>query len=303
MTITKVEAQDAIPELFLREAIGRLNERLMLTRLIPKDASAAVAQLGDSVRVVKRGAVTAKLKTAGLDIVPDSPANTKVNVVLDQHGYVSWEMEDVVRAETIEDALAYFQDALPALAEQIEGYIFGLYTDAGVAPVAPPIGAIGVDIDDALVLDLGLEVDTAKWPVEDRWLIVSAKDKKNLLSIQNMIDQSIRGDLATQALREAVIGRLYGWNIMQSNLVAFTGGTTYHNMAFNPTAFMLASRALPAPPAQTGALSTVVSDPETGLTFRYVQAYSAKSQTMVHTIDVLYGAKVVDDRVFFEVLS
>ena len=309
-TITKTQAADAIPELFLREAIGRLNEELMLTRMISRDASAEVANKGDSVRVTKRGTVTAKAKAAGSPVVPDAPANTKVSINLDQHWYVSWAMEDVVRAETIPDALAYIVDAIPALAETVESYFFGLYTSASAA-----LSAYGQDVSGDILLEAGRVADVAKWPVGNRWAIVSAKDKKNLLTEDKLIDTSIRGELATVALRNATIGTIYGWNVLSSNLIVSTeddGGTEeddtdditeYHNIIFNPAAFHMASRQLPPPPENVGALTTVVTDPGTGLTFRYVQAYSTLDQAMIHTVDVLFGGAVVDARLLQELRS
>ena len=84
---------------------------------------------------------------------------------------------------------------------------------------------------------------------------------------------------------------------------AFTGGSTPaiaaaqvaqtvggKNLFYTQDAILFASRALPLPPAGTGALGTVMTDPITGLTMRMVTSWNPSIGSMQITLDLLYGA-------------
>jgi hypothetical protein len=83
---------------------------------------------------------------------------------------------------------------------------------------------------------------------------------------------------------------------------AFTGGTSPaiaaaqvaqtvggKNLFYTQDAILFASRALPLPPAGTGALGTVMTDPLTGLTMRMVTSWNPSIGSMQISLDMLYG--------------
>lgn len=298
--ITTTEAADAIPQFWAAQAIGALSANLVMANLINRDASNEVATVGDTINIVKRGAVTVKDKSANTNVVADTPTNTKVPVVLNKHKYVSWHLEDNASAKAIADAVNYVQDGMMAIAETIETDLLELY-----ASIANDVGTAGTDIDDTTLLQARLQLNVQKCPAMGRNLIVSPKDEIALLALDKFTAANQRGD-GGNALTEAELGRIYGFNCYMSQLVPVTAGTpdTTHNIAFHRDAFVLAMRGLPLPEAGSGAIGSVIVDPRTGITLRYTRQWDSDALATKHVIDVLYGVAAVDeDRLAVEVLG
>jgi len=292
------EAADAVPEFWLDTAIGRLSTNLMFTNLINRDADDEIANVGDTVNVTKRGTVNVQQKVEGADIVPEAPSNTKVPIVLNEHWYVSWAVEDTASATAVQSAVDYVEDAMDALAEKIEGTVFALY-----ASIANTVGVAGTDLTEATILAARKQLNDQRCPVSGRNLIISSKDETALLELDKLTDVDRSG--TPQGLREAMLGRLYGFDVYMSQLVEEVAGVpTTHNIAFHRNAFMMAFRPMPLPEAGSGAQGVYIVDPQTGLALRYTRGYSILAQKMVHTIDALWGVAAIDeDRLAVDVLS
>lgn len=293
------EAADAIPEFWLMEAIGYLQANMGISSLVRRDAEDTVQNVGDTINVVKRGDLTVRQKAEGTGITSDNPSNTKVALVLDQHWYTSWTTEDTASAMAIDDALGYFQDGAMQLAEKIESTCFALYSD-----IANSVGSAGNDLTEDTILDARKTLNDQKAPVQGRNLIISSKDETALLKSDKLTDVDRAGTSA--ALRDAMLGRMYGFDVYMSQLVTEVAGTPVetHNLAFHGNAFMLAMRPLPLPEAGSGAVGAYIVDPESGLSLRYVRAYSASDMATIHTLDALWGVKSIDeDRLAVDVIS
>lgn len=299
--ITATSAAAAIPEFWLQEAIGYLRANLVMARLVRRDGSAAIAQMGDTVNVTKRGSVTAKDKAANTAIVTDAPSDTKVAVTLNKHKYVAWALEDTAGAEALKSALDYLSDGMAHLAEAVETDLLALYPD-----IANSVGTAGKDLNELTILQARKQMNDQKAPVNNRNLIVSTKDDIALLGLEKFSTVDDRGQAGAEALTEAKLGRIHGFNCYMSQLIATTGTSPVntHNIAFHPNAFMLVSRALPRPDNASGAVSVTMTDPVTGITMRYTKQYNIANLATTHVIDVLYGVQSVDeDRLAVEVTT
>jgi hypothetical protein len=304
---TTTETQDGIPVKLLNAAIGALKPHLAALMLVSRDFSSEVAEQGDTVRINVRGGVTVRTKVEGTDITSDAPTNTKKDVVLEFHKYVSWASSSMVTSLTLPEAINYLPDAMAGLAEEIEGAILAaMWAQAGNA-----VGTAEVDLDASGIKALMRKADELKFPVSGRHLIVSAKDKGSLLEEPQVTHQNIRGEQATAALTDGLVGRIFGFDVFYSggvDSVSVTAGTppvttvTTHNVAFHPSSVAFVSRALALPPEGTANAALMV-DPETGLVLRYVQAYDAKAMNVLNTIDILFGVRVVDPRLCIDAVA
>lgn len=300
MPITTTEAAAAIPEFWLAEALGRLKANLVMGLLVRRDADSEVAQVGDTVNVIKRGSLTVKDKSEGSAVTADSPTNTKVAVTLDKHKYVAWHLEDNAGAKAVDAALDYIADGMSGLAEAIESDLLALYTD-----IATEVGTAGTDLDAATILAARKALNEQRAPMQGRHLIVSPKDEVALLAIDKFTKANERGD-GGQALSEASLGRLFGFDTYMSQMVPVTAGTpdSTHNIAFHGNAFMLVTRPLPLPAPGSGAIGAVMADQDLGIAMRYTRQWDSDQLATKHVIDVLYGVKSIDeDRLAVEVLG
>jgi hypothetical protein len=301
-TIEDVEA--GFPVRILAAAMGALRGNLAALLLVSRDlASEDPATKGDTVKAVKRGSVTVRDKGAGA-IVADAPENTMVALTLDRHKYVAWESGSVVTELSLPQTIQYVVDGMTGLAEAIEADVLSTaYTDAGQF-----VGTAATALDDETILDLMEDCDNRKWPGMGRVLVVGSKEKASLLRLNKMIDQSIRGDLATQALTNAQLGTLYGFQLFWSSGIASTSVTagspavttvTRHNVAMMAPGVLFASRPLTLP--ENVHNSAVLVDEETGIALRYVVSWNHDNLSYKHSVDVLYGVAVVDERLVTEV--
>lgn len=295
--ITVTEAADAIPKLWLATAIGHLKANLALGRYVRRDGDEAVAEQGDTVNIVKRGALTVRTKAANTAVTPDTPTNTKIAVVLDTHEYVAWHAEDVASAKGIRQGLDYAGDAAMKMAESIEAKLMALY-----AEIAEEVGTGGGGLDEATILAARKKLNELRCPMMNRLLVVSPAAEVDVLELDKMTRADARGD-GGAALREGSIGRVHGFDVLMSQLVATTGGTQ-HNIALHPDAFMLVTRPMPLPEEGSGAIGVVMVDPDLNIALRYTRQWDSNELKTKHVIDCLYGVKAVDeDRLAVEVLS
>lgn len=294
--ITTTEAADIIPKFWLNEVLQAYYASSTIAQLVRRDFSRETQNIGDTINIPKRGSVSVQTKTENSPVTPEAPTNSKVPVLLNRHKYVSWKIEDHASAKATDQGLAYIRDAIPLLIEEIEGELLGEYVNAGNA-----IGTAGVPLTEASVRLARHTLNTEKVPSRNRIMIVSSDDEMALLGQSLFVAADKRGDDGT-ALREASVGRVFGFDVFMSQLVNSTSNpATRHNIAMHPDGLVLAVRPLPLPAPGSGVRAGVVMDDNAGISFRYTQGYSQTDMAMMHTVDILYGIKTTRPECLVEV--
>lgn len=270
--------QTAIPSFWANIALGALKANTVMVQLVNRDYENQVATKGDVVNVVKRGTLVVNDKETGKQITLQTPTNTKIPVTLNKHKEISWLIEDTASAKAIEDAVNYVTDAAIKLGNEIDADLLKLYAQVGNKITDKSVG-----VDSILAAREKLNI--LKCPVNGRYMILHPKDETSVLKLEQFTSAQWDNDNA-RALREATLGRKYGFTFIMDQNVVETGGSRY-NIAFTKDAFALVTRPLPAPPAGSGANSTTVE--EDGISIRVTSSYSQKDGGMLWTLDVLYG--------------
>jgi hypothetical protein len=297
--ITRAVAAPFIPQLWANTALEILRNKVVLAKLVTRDSDIAAFQVGDTLNIPYPGKFVANDKAANTPITLQVPTATTTSVVLNKHKEASFLVEDAARVLSNQDIMArYCTAAVIPLAEQIESDLLALY-----ASFTQTTGVAGTDLSAATLRATRKLMNDNKVPQGNRAVIVSDKDEVALLG-----DAALQQYFAysqTQALAEGSIGRLYGFDIYQSQLVPAIGSApvSTKNLAFDPGAVILAMRGLPDAPAGSGAQTSVVSDPFSGLTLRCTIAYSAANLGVQCTLDVLYGVAKLRDEKAVVVLS
>ena len=277
--------------------IGAMKEKLVLSNLIQRDGGSNPAQPFNQLNVPVRGVLVARSKAEGDAIISDAPTNTNVPIILAYHDYVSWSYEDTAKAKMAPAALQYFMDAVIGVSRKIETRCADLY--AGLTTV---IGAASTPLDESSILAAKAQLGALRCPDEGRFAFISEDEETRLIQVDKLSRADARGN-AGQVMTEGKVGRLYGFDVYGSQLVAKTVGppTQTHNIVGHPNFAIMAMRPLALPDTTVSAL--YIFDEATGLSFRYMWGYSMEFQTTVHTIDVLYGLAVVDPRLAIELRS
>lgn len=287
--ITTAEAANLIPDLWAEEVLEVARATIVATKIARKDFGTSSAAKGDTIKVPKPLAVTVRDKAEGSPITVEAPTSQTVDVKIDRHKYFSWGVEDNASAKALDVGLNAIREGVPALVEAIEADILAEYVNA-----ATSIGAQGDTLSEALMLEARMHLNTSKAPTSDRFLIVGPESEVNIFTdadLRAVLRNSNRGEPkeGRGAYEDARIGRLYGADVLMSQLIASVAGE--QNMLFHKDAIALVTRPLPDPGA--GVTCRVITDPISQLSFRYTSAYSIQEQATIHTVDILYGVKTV----------
>lgn len=288
--ITVTEASAFIPEVWAASALGALKANTVMARLINRNYSAAIANFGDIVNVPKRGALSVNDKAANTQITLQTPSGSTSQVTLNKYKEVSFLVEDVAAAQSNQDIIdGYVSDGMKALAEQIDSDILALYSGFSTTPIDARTGSGGIVV--ASITEARRLLNSAKAPLSDRHIVWHEDAEKELLSLGQFTNAQYDPSNAN-ALQEASLGRKYGFNHYMDQQVK-VASSECKNIAFHRDAMTMAVRPLPAPPAETGVRSSVMT--EDGFSIRVMWQYSLKDKGMIVSLDCLYGVAELRD--------
>jgi len=153
---------------------------------------------------------------AGRSISAEALNDTEVELTIDQEKAFSVNVDDVDRVQASSEFAPWVDSAGRALAEDAEDYL--LNTIMAAEATTANTGSLVVDgSDDALFAVRAIRKTMAnnKVPAAGRYLVVNP-DFADLL-IQGLDDVSVAGEAGE--LRNGVIGRLYGFTVVESPLL------------------------------------------------------------------------------------
>lgn len=275
-------------------AIPLLRRALVLPMTVARVAGTEFSgDNGDTVVVrVPQPGDARKQSTRGADITFDDINETAVDLKV-FHLYHAKLISDEERTlDIINFASQITAIQVAAVAEGAEDELAGEF-DAVTADET------GVDGSDAAVLKAAIlearqSLSDGNVPASDRYMAVGTSVASKILSIPDFTRVDSTGD--DDALRNAVIGRLFGFTFVESNAIDTNSAVAYHR-----TGFVMANR---APLAPTGAAdAATVSD--SGLAMRQVFQYQPDKLSDASVLSTFAGAKLVDaNRVYkFEIAS
>jgi hypothetical protein len=290
-----------IPTIIAQKALGAFAGYMNLAKTVSRDFEWVPATFGETIKVPKRGALSANAKVAGSDVTIQAPTATDVDVTLNQHFEVTLQIDDVTKVLENQDTMqGYAEDAAIALAEKIETTIAGKHAD----------------ITDTVTFDTtsAATMENSFLTVRERMALnkVPLTERKFAYLTPSVITKLLQIDRFTRAdaygksgiIAEGALGRIGGIDVFESQLVQTSGSpVAYHNIIYTKNAFVLAARPLPEVPAGYGAVSTVIQDPDTQMGLRVISSYDAKKLAMQITLDVLFGVSVLDTRRVVEMES
>lgn len=285
--ITVTEAANFIPEIWAAQALGALKANTVMARLVNRNYEDEVAQAGDIVHVPKRGTLEVKNKTANATVTLQTPSSDVVNVTLDKHKEVSFLVEDVAKAQANQDIIGgYISDGIMAIAEEIDSDLLALHSGFTTHTAIDSLSGLGEDdIREARRL-----LNSAKVPLVGRNIVLHEDAEKELLGVEKFVSATFGAE--GDAIREATIGRRFGFNFFMDQLVAVSGGEC-KNLAFHRDAMTLCTRPLPAVPPNMGAQSAVMVEDD--IAIRVIWSYNPSYLGVQVTLDILYGVAELRD--------
>lgn len=249
--ITVTTAANFIPEIWSREAKIAVEANLVMAKLVNRQFEAEMA-VGDTLHIPDISNLTAKDKVADTDVAFEAVTEGKTDVLIDEHKYAAFKLEDIVEVQANQDLMARYSQKLGyALAKQIDTDLLALY-----AGLSQSVGTAGVDITDINLRRAIQYLDDADVPSGNRSLVIKPSQMNAMLGIDKFVRADAVGYLAamspivTGTLQKGefdptqvkgYFGQVYGIAVYVSTNVATTGTSpiSTHNLLFHTDAFIL----------------------------------------------------------------
>lgn len=287
--VTVTEAANFIPEIWAATALGALRANTVMARLVNRNFENEIQRAGDTIHIPQRGTLVAHDKSANTGVTLQTPSADVVNLTLNKHKEVSFIVEDIAAAQANQDIInGYVMDGMIVIAEQIDADLLALYSGFSTTPIDATGGSGGIVA--ASVTEARRILNAAKAPQQNRYIVWHEDAEAELLQVEQFTSTEF-GDNG-DAIREAIMGRKYGFAHFMDQQVTESSGEA-KNLAFHQDAIVLATRPLPAPPAGTGAQSSVMV--EDGIGIRVTYGYNMTYLGLQVTLDILYGVAELRD--------
>jgi hypothetical protein len=266
------------------------------------DLETGAFQVGQVLHLPKRGALTVNDKTQNANYTVQNPSSSTIDLTLDHHKEVTFAVESRTVSTVNQDVIqGYVEDAAIAIAEQIDTDLFTLSASVP-SEQSIPITAAGVPstiTEGAIQSARKMLVDNKVPAPQRKYGVIATSQTNALLSIDRLVRYDALGvsnDITNATVgngvrtMDASIGRLYGFELCESQLVPTSGSPAVaSNLFYARDAMLMATRALELPDQRYGVMATVMTDPDSGITMRLLHSYQHMAGGHLITLDVLYG--------------
>lgn len=218
--IAKANDNDAlIPEIWSREALMTLMSNTIMAQLVHRDFSSQIANEGDVVNTSRPADFSGKRKTDADNVTDQDAISANIPVPLDQHVHVSFVIKDGELSKALPDLLErYMEPAAREIAEKVDQVLCGQTAQLLTYQVGEPNSVTSLNVDD-YILDADEKLNDNRAPKFGRYLVMSSRFNRAALGAEIVVEADKRGDAGT-ALREASVGRIYGFDSFMDQNVA-----------------------------------------------------------------------------------
>ena len=207
------DLQDMMDTLIMPAALPVLREACILPALVRTDFGPEAAAQNATIRVpLPQDMGVADDMNPASGSSSTSLADPKVDIVLDQWKYKQFQMTDKEMRETVTAGVlpSAVEASIKSLANAVDLSLWSLYKKVPYASGTP-----GTVMDaDSDIIKVREVMQNNLVPPGNRYLVLNVADEAGLLGLYN--DASKFG--STEALREASLGRLYGFETYSDQL-------------------------------------------------------------------------------------
>jgi len=227
------------PNIWSQSTLKARESNLVLAKLVRR-YDRDIKSAGQTVEIPNLSNISANAKVANTQVTLNAPTETKTTVTINQHWESSVLVEDFVDAQAAYDlAVEYREKAGYAIAEKVDNFIASDMT----TNFTQTVGSYGTAIDYDDILDGKLLLDVAKAPMTERYLVVTPKGHRDLLSVDEFIRYDAMGASGQpSAIKTGKVGMVVGFEVFMSQNLVVTAGTPVENnsLMFHREAYALA---------------------------------------------------------------
>lgn len=309
---TSTDLVEDIVTVLTKEVQLALRNKLFLVRLIHRDYSNELKEKGDRVKILVYP--TPSIQDApddGTEFTTEKMTPTPKYLVLNKHKVAAFAIVELAELLSSHDTIENFiENTFGVLADQVEKDIALNY--ALLSQVIQAQGTVqlpGTTGDSKYISSKDFTkarrlLNKANAPQTNRFLFASTFDIEQMLNDEKFTKSDWVGGEG-KAINDAYIGRKFGMEVFESNLVPqIDNGTdtfTYHNLSQHRNALGLVTRPLKMKITPPGVIVKHILDTESKMVFRLLISYDHKKLSWIVSVDVLYGTGILFDELAVDI--
>lgn len=234
-----------VPEIWNAALLSALRKSLIYAGpgIINTDYEGDIQQGGDTVRITSISRPTVGTYVPGVtSIVPEQLVDAQRSLVIDQVKYWAFQVDDINQRQAAGDVIpAATSEAAYALADVMDQYVAGLYTQIQTANVVAPVTITQTSLDgttvpktwayqagvayDSILIPLKVALDVANVPSAGRYCVLPPWLHGVMLRDPRFVKVNESG--TEMGLRNGQVGRAAGFDILMSNNVPVPSANAY----------------------------------------------------------------------------
>lgn len=233
------------PEIWSPLLLVALRKNLVYSVFTNRDYEGEIAEAGDTVRITSVGRPTIANYVPGVTVItPETVADTQRTLVVDQSKYFAVGVDDVDKRQAMGGIMDQLKDeATFGFADVVDQYLASFYTSIQSAnqlgsktvSIATPTQAY-----DNVLVPLKVQLDKANVATKGRSVVITPDMHGVLLRDSRFVKVNESG--STEGLREGMVGRASGFDILLSNNAPNTTGNEFAVIAGNNRAITFAEQ-------------------------------------------------------------
>jgi hypothetical protein len=239
------------PEIWSAQLLDALENALVYAQpqLVNRDYEGEISTQGQSVHITTIGDPTIfdYDKNANLNYEEVETAGT--DLIIDQAKAFAFRLDDVDKAQALLNPMTKMaQNAAYGLRDKADAFVASLYTGAASSNVLGSTGSpintftTSTDAYDKVLVPLRTKLDRSNVPTEGRYAVVSPEFEGSLLKDDRFVRVDASG--TDTGLRNGMVGRAAGFDILKSNNTPVPTGDTQVIQAGYPGAITYAEQIL-----------------------------------------------------------
>lgn len=234
------------PELWSAALQSSLKKSLVFggPSIVNSSYQGTIANQGDSVRItsISRPTVSTYTKNS-TSLTFENLTDAERTLLIDQAKSFAFEIDDIDLAQSANGGALMdeaIQEAGYALADTADQYIAGLYTGVAAANAISTTSITTAALATTGLLNLKVKLDTANVPNQGRYVVIPPWYHALLLG--STLFTAVDSSGGSAGLREGVVGRAFGFEVLMSNNCVNSTGDDWIVQAGYPGAITFAEQ-------------------------------------------------------------
>lgn len=235
-----------IPEVWAAELLTSLKKATVYAQptVVNRNYEGEIEEAGDTVRITSISRPTVATYVKGVTTInPEQLTDAQRSLTIDQSKYFAFEVDDIDMRQSKNGGALMSEaasEAAYALRDTLDQFVAALYTGANAANALGTVSVTTGALAYTQLRRLKVKLDEANVPQEGRYVTVPPWYHGLLLEESKFVEADKAG--TTEGLRNGMVGRALGFDILVSNNAPLVTGDDYAVMAGVPGAITFAEQ-------------------------------------------------------------